>query len=219
MTNPLICVPSPRDIPEVHTALNELSYDKFIVKYHRASEAYSKIRRFFLSHKEYDILVNFADDLIVHPEGLEQLLEYHKVFLTSGANATISGICNFDMWKNSDKYCFKLEGHSDFPPIEGFDEYIEKYQDLGIHPYYSVDFNAFACMVTPRWIIEKIPFRFDEYEAGVDQYFAEDCKKEGIKLYVDTSVRFQHLAMRKRDNKLENSGLGIKPPYEVFRHR
>lgn len=221
----LICVPSPRDISEFQEALDELNkeYDVFLAKYYERVEAYRKIREFILSHKQYRVVALIPDDLIVTKDGLEKLLEHHVKY----PNAVISGICNFDMYRNSNKYCFRVKGdYGSYPKINELDKYLALYKARpynGEENLYKVTFNGFACVIIPRKIVEKIPFRtkipYGQGGSSVNEFFCGDCIENGIDLLADISVRFQHLAYRLKRNELENSGVGIKDPYIIFMSR
>lgn len=209
MKQPLLCIPSPRDIEDFDNALSKLvHYDQYIVKYYPAPVAYDKLEKFFLANKKFDPMVVIPDDLIVDPAGLESLLvsSFHY------PDAVISGICNFDMYNHASKYCFRVIGDPGFYPNMGhLDEYFSKYNVQWKGHLIRVEFNAFACCVIPRKIKEKIPFRHDENGSGVDINFCKDCMDNNIDLLVDHHVVFKHLAGRK-GGFLENWGVGVKEP-------
>src|SRR5438105_2355903 len=98
---PLICIPSPRDIPEFFEAAAFLPADKFWIKYHREADAYSKIRRFFLERSEYTHMVLLPDDLIVRAEDFTKLMGTAAVYKFD----VISGICNVEY---STKHLFNI---------------------------------------------------------------------------------------------------------------
>lgn len=213
---PLICIPSPRDIPDFLESIKKLQYDKLLVKYMPQPQAYNKLRNWFLEHEEYTTMVLFADDLIVDDEGLDKLIDYHM----DHSEDVISGICNFDMYRNIDKYCFRAIGDIGYYPRKNFiEEYIGHWKPKEKAPgFYCVEFNGFACQVASRRIVELIPFRFDNNGGGVDQNFADDCRALGIDVLVNIHIEFKHLAYRLKKNGLENSGLGIKDPEMVFQN-
>lgn len=208
----MICIPSPREIPEFHESLTKLPYHKILARYYPEKEAYPILRDAFLNTK-CRIMVLFADDLIVHPKVLEMVMETHKRY----PRAVVSGICNFDAWNNRNKYCFRLIGTSAiYPPTDpyGFAEFMDinggiKYQQSSNEM--KVAFNAFACVIIPRPIVEKIPFRFDSNGSGVDQNFCDDALKQGRDLIVNVSACALHLAGRKK-GELENFMVGKKTP-------
>lgn len=211
---PLICIPSPRDIPDFLESIKLLQYDKILAKYMPQPQAYNKLRNYFLERTEYDPMILFADDLIVYIQGIEELLQYQRVH----PEDVISGICNFDMYHNIDKYCFRAIGDMGYYPRKHFiEEYLETWKPKEKAPgLYCVEFNGFACIVISRRIVELVPFRFDNNGGGVDQNFADDCRALGIDVLVNIHVQFKHLAMRLKRNGLENSGLGIKEPRMEF---
>ena len=212
-TKELICVPSPRYLSEFEEALDKLPYDKYMVKYEPETVAYRKIREFFLNHN-YETMILFADDLIVDPGGLHLLLMCHKKW----PNAVLSGICNFDMWNNKDKYCFRLVGDpGSYSMKKELPQYLTKYDyNMVGTMVYKVEFNAFACMVVSRNIIDKVPFRFDREEGGgVDQNFCDDVRKRGYDCLVDLQADFLHLAGRK-GGELENFFVGSIFPTESY---
>lgn len=213
---PLVCIPSPRDIPEVIESVHNLRLNTVFAKYMPQPQAYSELRNYFLENEEYDTMVLFSDDLIVDSVGVNRLVEYNL----RHPESPISGICNFDMYKNSGKYCFRAIGDVGYYPRKFFiQDYIDKWKpeekEAGI---YCVEFNGFACIVISRRIVELVPFRFDNNGGGVDQNFADDCRSLGIDVLVDINVEFKHLAYRLKRNELECSGLGIKEPEMIFRN-
>lgn len=88
----LIFCPSPRDIPEFTDAINSISHDKLIVKYLSYLDGpYPQAREFFLKHKQYTHFAICPDDLIVTPQGVEQLIE------SAERRDFIAGMCNVDL--------------------------------------------------------------------------------------------------------------------------
>lgn len=211
--NILVASPNPRDIPDFYEAMSNLDFDRFYAKYYRCVDAYPRIRDFFLGH-DYDILCLFSDDLIVNPLGLRLLID--DIIRYPGD--VISGYCNFDMNRYSDKYCFLKEGNTYYPEINKLDEYLKDARTKYQPHLYHVTFNGFACIVIHRNILEKIPFRFSDNGGGVDQNFCDDCRERGIDVLVDIRepCRFLHLADRLKNGMLENCGIGIKQPFMSY---
>lgn len=212
-TKELICIPSPRYISEFEESLDKLPYDKYVVKYEPEPVAYRKIRDFFLNHN-YETMILFADDLIVTKIELGMLLFHHK----RNPQYVFSGICNFDMWNNRNKYCFRLVGDiGEYPKRDKLDEYLDKYKAKRAFSHIChVEFNAFACMVVSRKIIEEVEFRFDRPEGGgVDQNFCDDVRKRGYECLVDLDQKFVHLAGRE-NGRLENFFVGKIDPTESY---
>jgi hypothetical protein len=212
---PLLGIPSPRDIPEFSDCITKLGqrYPIYIAKYMKAPQAYTAIRDFFLSQSDFDPLVTFADDLIVTEDDLEHLLDISKKY----PDAVISGICNFDMWNHKEQFCFSVKKFPGVYPY-GYDlpEFFRKhYVELVDEYLVPVSFNAFACVIIPRHIVEKVPFRHDKNGSGVDVNFCQDCIKSNIDMYADIRVNMTHLGGR-MNGHLEKWGVGIKEPNTQF---
>lgn len=206
----LLCTPSPRDIKDFKKAIEKLPYDIYWAKYYPQYEAYGKCRAFFLS-RDYDVMALIPDDLLVHEEGLKLLIEDVEKY----PNTVVSGICNFDANYYSNKYCFRREGSYQYPEIAKLDEYLEK--AIEKYPFlYRVEFNGFACPLIPRSVLEYVTDHNWGDGAGIDQRFADNCRKKSIDVLVDIRVRFNHLADRLKNGTFECWGVGIKGPKELF---
>ncbi len=201
MINPLICVPSPRDIKVVIETFNELKYDKLWVKYFFDELlAYKIMRNFFLEHKEYTHLVIAPDDLLTPPNTVEKLVNDAKKY------DVISGICNF----NCDSFeTFDTDLAIDYYHNLGR-EYLLK-NDVPHYKYYikqkdfrkskkptkeykgikRVAFQGFALTFISRKIVEQVPFQ--TRGRGIDSCFSADLLLKGIEQYVDFDARSLHL--------------------------
>lgn len=211
MNSVLICVPSPRDIGIFHKSLAKLPYPKMLARYFPEKDAYNLLREKFLQ-LTYDTMILIPDDLIVYPEALEQLIRQHN----EHPDDVISGICRMDAWKNKHKFGFRAVGDIGWYPREyNFVEYLKKYDAKPKYGngslLYRVEFNAFACMLVSRKIIEEVPFRFDSNGSGVDQNFCDDVRKKGYDCLVNVLAVFDHLAGR-RYGHLESFMVGKKTP-------
>ena len=72
----LIGIPSPRDIPNFKLAIDRINYDKLWVKYMGYQyDPYGQMRDFFLQHDEYTHFAICQDDLILHPKGVQTLID------------------------------------------------------------------------------------------------------------------------------------------------
>jgi hypothetical protein len=94
--NPLIKIPSPRDLPTIKEALDKITeYDKLWVKYSPEHITYPIIRNEFLKHpNNYTHLVICPDDLLIDdPKKLYMLLEDSQEL---GNQTIVSGYCNVD---------------------------------------------------------------------------------------------------------------------------
>jgi hypothetical protein len=89
--NPLVCSPSPRDLPEFYHFFNKITrFDKYQVKYYYEINAYTNIRDYFLAHEEYTHLVLYPDDLLATNDDFDILIKDIEEY----DYPTISGICN-----------------------------------------------------------------------------------------------------------------------------
>jgi hypothetical protein len=198
--NPLITLPSPRDLPTIKEALDKITeYDKLWVKYSPEHITYPIIREQFLKHSnQYTHLVICPDDLLIDdPKKLYTLLEDSQEL---GDKAIVSGYCNVDTSENSKyanvtQYDVSNERHGRIYQWFTLQQLEQHEADL-----IEVKFSGFALMVIPRAAIEQIPFRndsstgqFDYLGCCVDVMFCNDAIEKGYKIYVDTDVRLQHL--------------------------
>jgi hypothetical protein len=207
---PLICSPSPRDIPEVRVAWDTLPCDKFLVKYQDEKTAYKLLRDFFLEHNEYTHMVICPDDLIVTKEVFKILSDDQTVF----NYPVLAGICNLS-WQQMDTYscCRKVSGFQ-FLTEKELTEMRVRSNDpqLILH----MGHEAFACSWMRRDVVEKIPLEGMNEGHHFDWAFSIACRKYGVMIHVDTSARMLHLKNRLGNGLLENSGVGIKAPTTIY---
>lgn len=191
--NPLICIPSPRNIQLVKDALDEVKYDKLWFKDNFDElQVYQVFREYFLEHKEYTHFVILPDDLFIDPESIEILINDIK----KKDYAVISGICNFncDAWETYD-----IDLCIDWANTAGKDYLLAN--EVPKFQYYSpqgklkgikkVAFAGFPVMFIRRDVIEKIPF--GSVGKGIDSFFAVELMKNRIDQYVDFDARNIHL--------------------------
>jgi hypothetical protein len=219
--NPLIAIPSPRDIAAVKEALDSIQiYDKLWIKYSPEHITYPLMRHQFLNHKSqhYTHLVICPDDLLIHRTDLDILFyDYENVLETEEErqNTILSGYCNVDT-SNYSKYAnvtrFDVDPdrskRSDYKWISLKEmEKIEQdaatsAQKNKFHRDYLIDvkFAGFPLFIIPRNIIENIEFRndshtgkFDDQGCCVDVMFCHDVIKKGYKILVDCRVQLEHL--------------------------
>jgi len=191
----LIGIPSPRDIPQFIEAIAKIPYDKVWIKNAGMElEPYKRMRDFFLSHKEYTHLAICSDDLIVHPEGVEQLIDRAEEY------PLIMGICNVDINDHPDG----LMAISRIEPAgkeEGRRYHFYRRSELdGI---IRVPWAGFAFAIFRRDIVEKIKFdddgrwNYGRHVGANDIAMCHDLNELDIPIMVDTSVYFYHHRIRK----------------------
>jgi hypothetical protein len=217
LINPLLFIPSPRDIPRFAEATAKLEIDKLWVKYHPPISSWSTASRLFTEDdrfKEYTHLVILPDDLIITNEHLEMLIND----IVKKDYPVLSGTCNVDISKqNKGKYAVCLE----LPPIADIraDYYKwmieEDRQKLLQHnSIHKVKHAGFPLMFIRRDIAEKIPLHLSHLKCCADLQFCWDCHDNNVPIYADLTVVGDHLKIR--DGVYEYYFVGIKKPLIRF---
>lgn len=193
--NPLLAIPSVRDIPDVTKWWPDIPYDKYIVRFKLHREAYMDIKEFFSLHTKYDTLIISADDLETPPDKVKMLLDD----LTSLNFETISGYCNLDEG-NPDTYAVQPLGACDYTkdrPNTAKGAWYSK-NEKPIFPsntgFLEVGFEGFCCQVITRKLFNQITLtgKNNEKVGNFDWVFAQECRKLGIPLMIDTNVKLYH---------------------------
>ncbi|MDR4491376.1 MAG: hypothetical protein R2685_10825 [Candidatus Nitrosocosmicus sp.] len=192
--NPLLCIPSPRNIKVVKECIDSLPYDKLWMKENFDEvQAYTILRNYFLEHKEYTHFVILPDDLLVPLSTLEKLIDDLK----KKDYPVLSGICNF----NSEKFkSYEVDTAVDANHKNGMDyllqneaphrdHFVKSGQLKGIK---KVLFSGFPITFIKREILEKIDFS-NSKGRGLDAAFAVSLLNERIDQYVDFDARSLHL--------------------------
>lgn len=191
--NPLICIPSPRNIPLVKEALDEIKYDKLWFKDNFDElQVYQVMREYFLEHKGYTHFVIVPDDLYIDPDSIDILINDIK----KRDFAVLSGICNFncDAWETYDiDLCIDWANAAGREymlanEIPKFDYYSPQGKLKGIK---KVAFAGFPITFIRRDIVAKIPF--GSTGKGIDSFFSVELMKRKIDQYVDFDARNIHL--------------------------
>lgn len=195
---PLICVPSPRDIPDFKEAIDKIECPKLFAKYYEEPKAYEILRDMFLS-TDYTHMAIVPDDLIVSREDFGTLC----FDLTEFDFPVLAGTCRLDY--KSDVWITgkKLDQHERFTTADLFS---------GV-PIKKVEFDGLACSLIRRDVVEQIEFTG---QSRFDFEFAKKCMELDIPMHVDTRVVMTHLA--NRIGTYENWGVGINGPYIVYRN-
>jgi hypothetical protein len=76
-------------------------------------------------------------------------------------------------------------------------------------------YAGFGPSVLTRSIVENIPFRAI-HGFSIDSGLALDLESNGIKQFVDLSVRTQHLKVDESPEWFSNLQVGLKSPYMKF---
>ena len=203
---PLIGIPSPRDIPEFKEHIDKLRVDKLWLKYQRELDAYTKMREYFLKHKQYTHLIPVPDDLIVKQYDLTRLL----TAIRRRDYPVISGICNIDSKpENKGKYniCDVRHLPSVEPHLRQYVWMTTRSKLIRKGQPFRVSFMGFALPAIRRDVIEKIPFRNDGY-CCLDTMFCWDCAQAKIPIFVDPKINMFH--MKISDGNYQNYGVDTK---------
>lgn len=192
--NPLIAIPSPRNIKVVKDCHDNLDgYDRLWMKDNfNELQAYEILRNYFLEHKEYTHFVIAPDDLLIPVSAFEKLV----ADLNKKDYPVLSGICNFncerfityDMdlavdynHKNGVEYLLQNE-------VPHYKHYLKSGQLKGIK---RVAFAGFSLAFIRRDILERVPF--GTKARGIDSDYSYKLLLEKIDQYIDFDARCLHL--------------------------
>jgi len=197
--NPLVALPSPRDIPEVKDAVELClsGLDKVWFKYWpQSTEPYKHIREYFLCRTQYTHLIILPDDLVVNPIGVTKLLlsvyeNVNKYTVLMGNCQVVYGSILFAITHNLPS--LKRQGREyhwwTLNDIETAQGRIVAVRHCG---------TPFAILA--RKVVERVSFDNDKAWNNDDYVgFSEDVVLSHelsdlhIPLHVDTSVIFEHL--------------------------
>ncbi len=203
--NPLICIPSCRDIPAVKKLWHEIPYDKWIEKYKLHWPAYVGIKKFFSENTQYTHMIIYADDLEVTPTDIEILLNDVK---RSGYE-TISGYCNIDE-SQPDTYAIQPMGcdySRDGPRVDKGAWYMKNEKPVlpTDKTIIEVGHSGFCCQIISRELFNKITIvgKNNEVRGNFDWQFSKECHKLGVPLLVDLRVKLWHRRKEQYDRVKE----------------
>jgi hypothetical protein len=132
--------------------------------------------------KGYDYFLSLEQDVIPPKDVIERLLQHDKK-VVSGVYFT--------------KYT--LHGQEVLKPLlwdakEGEEMEFVAEEEVEKEQLLQVKAAGLGCVLIHKDVLEKIPFRlFTDRHTYDDMAFCSDLHKEGIPLYVDTSVKCKHL--------------------------
>lgn len=188
--NPLLCILNPREIPEaLHMIKKIKGYDKLWAKYYDGEfYAYRALRNWFLEHKEYTHMILLIDDVLATQKDFDIL--YSDVM--SMDLPVLAATCNVT-YQRLDELSPTMDVMPDlnnYPFVTRAEvaKFIEKGEYIK-----QVKFEGFALTFIRRDVLEQIEF------SGInstDLYFAIDCDKKNIPVYVDFRVNVFHLKWR-----------------------
>ncbi len=185
--NPLLFMPSPRDIPQVKKLWSEIKYDKLIIKYKPELTAYNEAQKFFLEHTEYTHIIICPDDIEISKDNIQILIDD----VDNYGFKTISGYMNVD---ESNMNTYAMQNNCDFTKeiTVGKGSWIE---ELPKETIFRVDHSGFQCQIINRYIMQIINFE-DSY---LDWQISRLCKELKIPIFIDQRVKLYHRRMEQRD--------------------
>lgn len=189
--NPLIFIPSPRDIPSVKRLWHKIPYDKFIVKYKTQIEAYLEVKQYFMTHHtEYTHIVLCPDDLEIQVDTIHRLLNGMAINPTY---ETISGICNIDE-SQPDVYDIQPLGcdYTRDKPLTTKGAFYEKSTLPKDIQYLEVGHGGSACRIITRNLFSKLSFTGATGDGWWDWQISKELHKLKIPNMVDTSILLYH---------------------------
>lgn len=214
---PLIASPSPREIPEFQQAIGELPDDILLVKYYEEPMAYKIIQAAFKQNTQYTHLVILPDDVIVKRYQYQKLrgqVEWNDY-------TVLSGTCNQNVAYPDISVTMKRLPHRINDVWEPYEyltyKQLDKYKEK---PVQQMGFEGFACCFIRRDIVEELSFEpYNLYKntqaQGFDYKMALDCEQNLIPIWVDTSVRLQHLGVP-QGGTMQYWGVGVREPEVIL---
>jgi hypothetical protein len=200
--NPLIFVPSVRDIKQVWDALAELPYDKLVIKMKRQNVAYPEAKEWFLNHEEYTHLVICPDDLVLDYDTFMILARDVKEYEFSN----LCGICNLEEG-TPDTYTPKALG------IDYSDNTASSYWTKETIPdeIFEVGFTGSACQFIERDLVKLLSFTgyCENGQGCFDAQFAKEMTDMKRAILVQPEALFWH--MRKEQYKEVREWLKKEP--------
>ena len=146
---------------------------------------------------DYDYLLSLEQDVIPPKDILEQLLSHKKPVIT--------GIYYMHY---TVKQQGKIIGKKVLPLLyqRKDEEHLIQLQPEEVEGNHLLEITAtgLGCILIHKDILEKTPFRYEEEKLVFDDiWFCQDLEKEGVQLYVATSVKCKHLTTEMNWNKIK----------------
>jgi hypothetical protein len=167
--------------------------NKFMGYHSKTDYSNSVIERMCVSHNlcretllngDYEYLLHLETDIFPQQNVIENLMCYKKEVVGAiydrdeGKHRT--AMLQKHIWSSPfNVTAFNFEAGEELFAIDGT-----------CKPYASV---GLGCVLIHKSVLQKIPFRFIKNQNGhPDKYFAEDCFRNNIKIYADTSMYCNH---------------------------
>jgi len=209
--NPLLFIPSVRQIPEVIDSWNKLNFDKLVVRMKLERAAYKTGRDFFLHMKRYTHIIICPDDLVIDYDSFMMLKRNVSKYNLSN----LAGISNLDEG-NMDTYCCKPLGVSLTAKSKG--SYYEK-KNIP-KEIFEVGFTGFTCQWLERSLVEKLSFTggCNDGAGCMDSKFTEEMIDMGEIQLVQPNALFYHMRMAEyhQVRAWKNRGHEKNEGYNIF---
>jgi hypothetical protein len=202
------------DVVLFDNTVDEGAYTKYMNKYHRENYGYDKtktfkainsvvlkkkkknteiIERMTLSHNDcrletlvgdYDYLLHLESDVFPPKDVIEKLL-FHKKKFINGLYYTDEGSYRRPL----------IQTHLELAPNYGH-SYWCTYKDEIKYvngKTYKLALAGLGCALIHHSLLKRIEFRFEKgIDKHPDTFFAEDCEKLKVPIYIDTSIICEH---------------------------
>lgn len=146
----------------------------------------NKIREMVLE-EGYDYFLSLEQDVVLPDNGIEQLLA-HKKEIVSGTYFTYRETApkQFALVVVAGKYASPSDAQNEIiTMLNIFDLLPSRVMELPL--------VGLGCVLIHRAALEKVTFRYDPLQAACDDiYFCDDANKQGIKVYLDSSILCAH---------------------------
>lgn len=157
----------------------------------RVIEGRNILRKYALE-KGYDYFLSLEQDVIPPKDIIEQLL--------AAQQEIVGGITRHLLVKGDNIQEIALLGVHD-PAHPGHYIYINYKSVLGKKGIVPVNYCALGCVLISRKVLEKIIFRYEEFEQKTNELnvkwddicFCQDAEKEGFKIFAQIDVQCEHL--------------------------
>jgi len=191
----LMCIMSPRCIPEVIEAYDKIDYiDKYWIKNHTEREALGEVERFFKEHTEYTHLVLTGDDTVPNYNVVAQLI---ADFNAHPEIEIISATIGLDYFADDNNLSLTIE-----PVVKEENTMNLSYTAYKRIPYEFVSeglirvwYQGFAFTMMTRRVLELIGLKTwqnNKSECMSDLKFSFDCWEAKIPQYADLRTFMWH---------------------------
>ncbi|MFA5142221.1 MAG: glycosyltransferase [Candidatus Woesearchaeota archaeon] len=141
----------------------------------------------------YDYFFSVEQDVVLLPDAIERLLSHGKE-IASGVYYKYKEECGFKVWYPVLMTACDKEGNA----------IVSSEPDCLIRNMYSsevegnslieIEAAGLGCVMVSRKVLDKIKFRVENGKKSYDDMmFSVDVKKNGFKMYADTSLKCKHL--------------------------